>query len=196
VSGPRAQSAHFAPVKGRRNRNTGPLCSALAASAFMRLGTVRRPTAQGDLFLVYYGIYCKYNYVSILWFISLGASNLPLSSSRWNSAAHSAFASFFSPTTFLGAPISCHLKPNNIVILIKYDNYTRSVIFLCKCSSSLPLHRTSGALPERLESLRSAEAPSRARGRFCSRASPSGATDCQPLKPALQPRSSSGCRQR
>jgi hypothetical protein len=87
-------------------------------------------------------------------------------------------------------------KPNNMIILIKHDNYTRSVIFLCKCSSFLLLYRTSGALPERLESLRSAEGPSRAHGRFCSLASPSGATDCQPLKPALQARLSSGCRRR
>jgi len=96
----------------------------------------------------------------------------------------------------LGAPKSCDLKPNNMVILIKYDNYTQSAIFLCKCSSFPPLHRTSGALPERLESLRSAEAPSRGHRRFCSRASSCGATDCQPLKPALQPRLSSACRRR
>lgn len=96
----------------------------------------------------------------------------------------------------LGSTNTCDLKPNNLAILVKYDNYTQSVIFLCKCSSSLPLHRTSGALPECLEALRSAEAPSRALGRFCSLVSPSGATDCQLLKPALQPRLSSGCRQR
>jgi hypothetical protein len=95
-----------------------------------------------------------------------------------------------------GAPISCHLKPNDMVILIKHDNYTPSVFFLCKYSSFLPLYRTSGALPKRLDALRSAEAASPAHGQFCSPASPFGATDCQPLKTALLPRSSSGCRQR
>jgi hypothetical protein len=96
----------------------------------------------------------------------------------------------------LGTSISCDPKPNNMIILIKHDNYTGSVTFLCIFSSFLPLYRTSGALPERLESLRSAEGPSRAHGRLCSFALPSGATDCQPLKPALQARLSSGCRRR
>jgi hypothetical protein len=57
----------------------------------MRLGTVRRPTRQGDLFLVHYGIYRKYNYVSSLWFIYLATLDSSLSNSTDDDAgfAHS-----------------------------------------------------------------------------------------------------------
>jgi hypothetical protein len=177
------QSAQIAPAKDRPNRTASWLCSGLPTGAFMRLGAVRRPTPRGDLSLVHYGIYRKYNYILILWFIlNVGAQISPFRAFIWFfwgrvfPAPRSLTGNrqtTLGMNTIAGRNWDCRKasasrvarypatgQPNSLVILVKYDNYTTSATFLCKRFSSMPVPRTSGALRARLESFRSVQAPS------------------------------------